>query len=635
MALETTPNSGIWNSIKGALGVFDKLNKAESTQDNVDNVPEDEYESKMSEEDIISLTREWKKQWNVYNQDIEPSQKKAFEYWIGKQPAEEEGFTTGKTSLVDNKIFEALETFLPIATRANPDPLVQSSPDDVSQQVASDVKQALVYEADRQKLRMKIKKLARHWAIYRLGVVKLVYDTALDEIETQIINPKRMILDKDGCWDEAGHFKGVYIGERKRLSAEDLIELFPKKGQMVKEKVSNRLGTKVDFIEWWYCDTDVFFTMDDHVLGKYKNPHWNYDGETTRIDPETQAEIKEPIQGKNHFKKMLSPYIGLSIFSTGLQPHDETSLILQNVGLQDMVNRRYRQIDKNIDSMNNGLVVSGQSFTEEQASQAATALRKGIAIRVPSGDVRTVVQRFSAEGLPNDVFAMLKDGRQELSGVFGTSGSTSQGIANQESVRGKIMVNQMDSTRIGGGITEYLEQIADSVYNYWVQMMFVHWTDEHYINAIGVNGGQELIMLKNTMFLGVKSLNITVKEGSLIPKDPLTKRNEAMDLWSAGAIDPRSLFVKLDSSDPDEATNQLILWQMLQKGQIPPQAYSPSFQIAPQAQPQGQVPPQGVGGPAVNPLGSTQNEVQTPPPQGTQGAEATQSKQLLESVPIK
>ena len=38
---------------------------------------------------------------------------------------------------------------------------------------------------------------------------------------------------------------------------------------------------------------------------------------------------------------------------------------------------------------------------------------------------------------------------------------TSQGVAEQDTVRGKIMVNQADSSRIGGGITEYIEQLAD------------------------------------------------------------------------------------------------------------------------------------------------------------------------------
>jgi hypothetical protein len=123
--------------------------------------------------------------------------------------------------------------------------------------------------------------------------------------------------------------------------------------------------------------------------------------------------------------------------------------------------------------MNNGRVVSGKSFTEDQAAQASSALRRGVAIRVPNGDVREAVQRFPAPPLPADVFNHLQDMRNEVKNIFGTSGSTPQGINNTESVRGKILINQMDSSRIGGAITEQLEQLADSVYNLVVQFMFV------------------------------------------------------------------------------------------------------------------------------------------------------------------
>lgn len=633
MSLEgsASQSNAVYSAIKGAMNMFSGLNKTRGVSE--DPQPElfDEYESTLSESEIIELKSHWQKTYDKYYEDVEPSQKLAFQYWIGKQRTDDEVLVGNNKPLVDNLIFSAVETFLPIATRANPDPLVQSDPTPLAQQAAEDIKSALIFEADRQKLRKKLKALLRNWMIYRIGIVKLVWNAELQQIETCIINPKMMIFDKDGHWDEAGHFTGDYIGEKKSMAAEDLIDLFPKKADIIKAKAQGKLATKLQYIEWWYCNTDVFFTMGDTVLGKYKNPHWNYDGKTT-VTEETGADVETEVKGKNHFDEMWAPYLGLSIFSTGLQPHDETGLILQNIPIQDMVNRRWNQIDRNVKSMNEGIIVNGAAFTEEQAAQAATAKRRGMAIRVPvplGTDIRTTIDNLSPEAIPDQVFEMMKDGRSELKDIFGVSGSTAQGVASQDTVRGKILVNQMDSSRIGGGITEYLEQVADTIYNYWVQMMFVHWTDEHYINAIGTTGGAELVTIKNTLFASLNTLNITVKEGSLIPKDPLTQRNEAMDLWSAEAIDPRTLYSKLGWGDPNEAATQLILWQMVQKGQLPPQAYLPNFQMPAQAQ----LPQTGVGGPAVNPIGP--QTPSAPAPTGTQGAEDIESKQLLNSVPIK
>ncbi len=632
------PSSGIWNAIKGAIGIFEGINKAEGFDENANPQPQDEFESKMSDEQVLTLTGGWKKDYNTYYTDIEGSQKLAFGYWIGKQETDEAEQIQGNRPLVDNLIFEAVETFIPIATRANPDPLVTADPSEEGQKMASDIKEAIVHEADRMKYRKILKRLLRHWIIYKIGVLKHSYNAKLNKIECEAINPKLMIFDKDGYIDEGCNFRGEYLGQKIQLTAAELIELFPKKEKEILEKAKDKKGTKLEFISWWYRGTDNFYTMDDLVLGKFLNPHWNYDS------------VEGDVQGKNHLPEPSYPYTFLGIFSTGLQPHDETSLISQNIGLQDMVNRRYRQIDDNVRKMNNGLVVSSD-FTDSQASQAASALARGVAIRSASKDVSTSVMRLPANPLPADVFTMLKDGREQIKNIFGTSGSTPSGINKEDTARGKILVNQLDTSRIGGGITEYLEQVADTTYNWWVQMMFVHWTDPQYIVASGIKGGSELIQIKNTNFATLKSLSITVKEGSLIPKDPLTQRNEAIDLWSAGAIDPKTFYRRLDFADPDHATEQLLMWQLVQKGALPPQAYLPTFgQANPAvmqaqmmgmnpmmggAQPQGVPGPGGVGDESVNTLGTAQPDLSQPAEADSQLPENVVGNNLLKSIPVR
>lgn len=640
MALNTTPaqSSGIRGAIMGALQIFSNLNKTEGSTENSPQ-PIDEYESSMTEDEIVSLVSQWRKSYNsYYKEGIEASQTLSFKYWIGKHGNDEvDGLDGGDQLFVDNKIFEAIETFIPIATRANPDPMVQADPGELGQRLSKDIKNVLVHEADRQKLRKILKGMIRHWLIYRVGVIKVGYDPIVNQITTETINPKRMLFDKDGYWDESGLFVGEYIAEKKQATADKLVELFPSKEKIIKEKAQDKMGTKMEYTEWWYRNRDVFYTMEDEVLGKFKNPHWNYDAEAQepQIDEMGQeiAPATEFVEGKNHFKSPKTPYIGLSIFSTGLQPHDETSLILQNVGIQDLVNRRWRQIDYNVDGMNNGMLVDA-TFTDEQAAQAASALRRGKAIRVPvkDGNVTGHVSRFPAPGLPADVFRNLQDARQELQGIFGTSGSTPQGIQAEKQVRGKILTNQLDTSRIGGGVTEYLEQAADTAYNWWTQIMFVHFTEVQYYIDAGQEGGAELIQIKNTDLGLLKTLNITVKEGSLIPKDPMTQRNEAIDLWSANAIDPINFYKRLDFSDPTQSAKMLLTWQMVQKGTLPPQSYIPDFEMpmAP-GMPPG-APPQ-MNAPDLPQPDEGTNEVS---PIGAKPAAApeSESNQLLDSVPI-
>lgn len=616
---------GIFNAVKNAMGLMQDYNKVTDVKaDSLGEPPQEEYASKFTDEEVEKLVAQWKANYSVYYGDVEPQQKLSYNYWLGKQKTDTMEQLDGHDT-VDNLIFEAVETFLPIANRANPDPLVVSDSSPQGQALSKNVKNGLVDWADKQKFRMKLKKGTRNWVLYKLGVWKMSYNVLKDEIECEVVNPKDLIMDKDGHWDEAGLFTGEYIGQKKKISASKLAEMFPKSEEKITSFAKGKMGTKLEYTEWWYHGTDIFYTTDQMVLGKFKNPNWNYDGEMERTDPETGVETKVPVIGRNHkfgSNQPMAPYIGLSVFSTGEHPHDDTSLVIQNVPMQDMVNKRFRQIDKNADSQNNGALASGTSFTKEQAAEAATFLRRGGTVWVPNGDVNTAWKRDAAPPLPRDIFEQLQDSRTELRNIFGTAGSTAQGTQGEDTVRGKIIVQQQDTSRIGGGVTEYIEQCADTIYNFVVQFMFVYYDEPHYVQAMGQNGAAELVQIRNTDF--TMDVNVTVKDGSLIPKDPLTERNEAMDLWTAQAIGLPELYTRLDFADPMGSAKQTLEWQMVAQGKLPPQVLFPDF-AAPQAPTQGNAP-------AVNP---NMQEAGTTPAPDSQPAVQQESQQLIDSVPIK
>lgn len=630
---ETNPYAqGIFNAVKDAQGLTQDYNKvsdvkAEGLGGGGSDEPINEYQSKYTALEARTLRAQWKAAYSsYYGGGVDKDQKISYDYWLGRQKTDSLETLDGHDT-VDNLIFEAVETFLPIANRANPDPLVVAGDSEEGATLAKNVKNALVDWADKAKFRMKLKKGTRQWVINKIGIWKMTYDVNKDEIRCDALKPKLMKFDPDGYWDEAGLFQGEWLSENKKLSANRLSTMFPKFADRIKDMVSNNMTRKLELEEWWYKGTDVFYFLQEECLGTFKNPNWNYDGEMTRVDPETQQEIPVPIIGKNHKFGSNSPqfpYVGLSVFSTDEHPHDDTSLILQNIPMQDMVNKRFRQIDRNADSQNNGALASGTSFTKDQAAEAATFLRKGGTVWVPNGDVNTAWKRDAAPALPGDIFAQLNDSRAELRNIFGTSGSTPQGIQDEDTVRGKIMVNQQDTSRIGGGVTEYIEQCADTMYNFVVQFMYVYYDEPHLVSAMGENGAQETIMIRNTDF--TQDVTVTVKEGSLIPKDPLTQRNEAMDLWTASAIGLPELYEKLDFPDPMKSAEQTLMWQMVAQGKLPPQVMFPNFGAQQGA---GAI---GVGGPAVNP---NMQEDTTPPVPDSQPAVQQESQQLLQSVPIQ
>ena len=545
--------------LQGYLSLSKNINKAREGYSNEtaegaigELIPE--LKLSMSDDELITLKKDWESAWSPYQKQLASSQNDNETYWLGKQY---EGSTKDDGhALVDNLIFESLETFLPIATRPKADPVVTGDDTPEGKALSDKVRKMLIFWADNQAYNLKLKQVCRFWSLYKLGVMKIGWSNQENDISVVSIRPQKLILDPDSTI-ECGYYTGEYIGEYRKDTARNLIKRFPSKKEYISDKCQKKFGTKMQYIEWW-TDDYVFWTMDDEVLAKAKNPHWNY-GTDKPITDEMGAVSTQKVAGKNHFKYAKKPYAMLSVFSLGMHPFDDTNLIQQSLPLQDLINKRLRQINKNADKTNGGLAVSGDSFTKEQAAGVSKAVEKGGTIFVPNGDVNRAVVRLDAPALPNFIYESLLDYRNELRNIFGVRGSTAQGTIQDKTVRGKLQIKGQDGDRIGGGISTYLEQFSDVVYNYVVQMMYVYYDEEHVASIIGQGRATEFVKLKSADF--VAQLSISVKDGSMIPKDPVSQREEVMGLWEMGAVDPITFFEKLDFPDPQKSAQQLFVWK--------------------------------------------------------------------------
>ena len=307
----------------------------------------------------------------------------------------------------------------------------------------------------------------------------------------------------------------------------------------VNKACKGEMGTEIQYIEWWTPEY-ICWTLDKEVLLKRKNPHWNYDAtepEETVDEYGNAVTAEKDVEGINHFTSPQMPYMFLSIFNLGDQPMDRTSLIGQNLANQDRINKRNRQIDKNVDRMNGGMVVSlGRSgLTQPQAKNVSETLRNGGVVAIPDGAPRDAIDSYAPNSLPADVYNDRVDTRERLRDIFGIRGSSSAGLNTESTVRGKIMNRGTDTDRIGGGVTEYLEQWADGWYNWLLQLAYVYDPAFQF-----VNGGRP------------PKLQVSVKEGSLLPKDSTTIANQAIELATAGKMATVDLYKRLEYPNPEE-----------------------------------------------------------------------------------
>lgn len=513
----------------------------------------------LSDDELLTQSEDWLQGWTKFNKKLTKRQKDNERYWLGKQYSEldypEDDNDSGYSGrpLVDNKLFEATETFLPIATRANPEPVVESL-DPITQKA---VKDYLIEVADTLRLKLKIKDVARKWVLYFVGVAEFCWNEKEGREDMIVLRPQKVILDPNATVVDGVHYTGKYIGVYQKDKASEIIAKFPDSPQpevegqanelslaeYITQKVERKMGTEIQYIKW-STDDYCFYTLDKRVFGKTKNLYWNYESEQPGLMDEF-GNLGQPqvVPGKNLFKHQKMPFLLLSIWNLGKHPVDDTNIFHQNLSIQDLINKRYRQIDRNNDNVNGGWAISGErtGMTKDQAAESVAAWREGGAVYVPGGAVDdAAVKKMIGQPLPPNSYEQLNDSRIELQNVFGTAGSTPQGIKSEDTVRGKILAKGTDDSRIGGGVSEYLEQFADQCFQWFVQIKMVF--------------DPEFAALVNA------PVKITVKEGSMIPKDSLTKRNEAIDLFSAGALSPIDLYKRLEDPNPEETYQHLLQW---------------------------------------------------------------------------
>lgn len=505
----------------------------------------------LSDEELIQLSKKWTTKYSTYEAAIKLRQQANLTYYLGKQKEGSQWATTDGQPIGANLLFEAEETFLPQALQKNPDPVVFCDNTSEGGKLADDVKTMLQYHSDVLVLRRKLSRAVRHWSIYFIGVMKHGWDNKIEEITSEVINPKNLILDPEGFVDEYADYIG-YLGERKTVTAEKLVEMFPEEQTYISVIADFKMGTDVVYTEWW-TDEYTFTTFKERILDKSRNPHYNHKQESG-----DSGTGQEP---KNHFAIPKKPYTFLSIFSLGETPHDVTNLIEQNIPNQRRVSRRTEQIDYNLSRQNNSRLFSEDNFNQETAKQAATAMVKGHPVLVPPGrPLAEAVHDVPMTPVAPGFFQALEQDKADLRTIFGTEGLSSQPVEKNELATNLVMNEKHDSSRIGGGIGDALEQFCDNVFNWWVQLYYVYYDVQHIAQIMGQMKGVEYAQLQAQMF--DRKIVVSVSPNSMRPRDEVSIANEASQLFQAGLLDPKTFFTRINFPDAETVAESVTLWMM-------------------------------------------------------------------------
>lgn len=517
----------------------------------------DELALDMSDEKLLELKKKTETNYRGYEAVIKLRQEANKTYYLGRQKGGTSEALNGVVA-ADNLIFESNETFIPAALAKNPEPVVFCDDTEEGDKLSTSVKCMLQYHTEILSLRAQLNVMVRKHSVDMLSVMKHGWDAEMQDIVDDVRDAKNFIFDQEGYIDVYANYVGL-MGEVITCTAQELVDLFPKHETYISIMCDGKLGTKISYTEWWN-DKYTFTTFKDKVLDKSKNPHYNYDKNVKSVD-EFGNESDEVQKGRNHFGRPKKPYSFLSVFSFGEEPYDVTGLVEQNIPNQRRISRRTEQIDINLSRQNNSDLFSEDNFTQETAKQAKNALAVGNPVLVPQGKpIEEAVVRLQAQGLDASFFKDLENQKGALRASFGVEGITANQPEQTDTARGMILENQHDTSRIGGSMGDALERLAKAVFNQHVQFYYVYYDVPHEAAIMGQMKAVEFTTLSSAQMN--KRLVISVSPNSMKPKDEITEMNQAMALFQAGALDPKTLLTRVNFPDPQNTAEQTVLYNL-------------------------------------------------------------------------
>src|SRR3990167_8875499 len=458
----------------------------------------------------------------------------------------------------DNRIFVSVETLASNIVSRLPTPeVIEAQDTDASRELASNYSKVLIQTAKDNLLKSHLQMVARHLIMgYRIGIMKISWDfnggrlteddTYTGDIALNFIRPHKVIFD-----GEAGDPDNVpLISESLSKTVEELGYQFSDKKDKLMEVVGKatgarvNMGSKLGYKEIWFSFYDDKGVKREGVAWKHSyllldhgiNPYYNYENSSK----------------SNFLERPEKPYVLFNFLRIGRWVLDDTSLTEQAAILQDVLEKRGRQIVENADQAVGTKIFNTLQVDAGDAQKYAGDPRQ---IILSKGDARTAFFRFPPEQQPRHVVEDKLDARQEIDNIFGTHAPL-RGERTQSPTLGQEVLSQRSDLGRTATLVESMETGATKVYKHITQLYKVFAKEEHIRRYVGDEGSTTFINFSSDKI--EDGVQIFVQAGTMAEQDKLTDRNEAVELAKIGGrIDPLSFAEKWHIDKPREFATRL------------------------------------------------------------------------------
>lgn len=506
-------------------------------------------------EDILETFNKWLDESEIYHNEMLKAQKLSYEYYIGNQTDKNE-VPPYLSNTIENRIFESVETLVPIATSsAHQFQVLPASEEPDSKFKADKLGKILNRKYETLNIQEKLENITRDMLLRRFGVLKYEWNFDKDDVDVRKIDPRLILIPKLRVKPE----KLSYVIEIQEYSKQEIEDYFPKINVDDLNKKSRQVDTgetendEYQVFEVW-TDEMMFWISSDKVLDKKVNPYFDFKGKEKKIWK--NKKWKKELKFYNHLDEPEKPFIFFSAFNISDGSVASTSLVEIGIPIQDAINSQKRSIINNLKQMGNSkTLVDSDALTEEEADNITN--EPGLVLRGKNLASENKIRFESGTPIPQAHFANLQHSESVFDNIMGIHSST-RGAAQAATLGQDIISRQQDYTRIDT-ITRELNRGVSRLANGLTQLMKMFYDETHTIKMLGEQSATEFVKLNQEDIENY--IEIIVKSGMNLPMDEVSLRTEAVQLWQLGALAPITLFKRLKFENPEKETTALLAWK--------------------------------------------------------------------------
>lgn len=496
------------------------------------------FTSTMKDDALLRQIKLWEEESEEFYGLLKRIWEINLKYYHGIQTDSDRIF--GKNSkAVDNRIWMAIETMVPIATSRLPDIIIKpGEEDDRSQLDALALQDVLNYQMERVQIQQLGERWIRNLLVKRYAVFKPYWDFENDDVGLKLVDPARLRVPKYGY----NISELAFVMEDLEMSYSKVIDYFgeTKAKELLKSskdpKGDNKIRKATFLIKEVWTNDYVCWKSGNVILDKKPNPYYDFKDKKN-----------------NFFSSPQKPYIIKSLFETDESIIGDTDYIQQTILIQDNINTRKRQIEDITNRVANPyLLIDSDTMSEEEAANITN--EAGAIIYGKDAASGTKIRFESPGQVPQYAFQDLEFSIRDFDNIFGVHSTTRGERQGKETLGGRQILREADMGRIDG-VARQFERALDEIAEYWTQLIKMFYTEDRAFSILGDDGVR---FVKNFSGKNVGKVKPIVRLGSTLKEDEATEKANAILLWQNKAIGLKTLYKMLRITGKQEAINDYI-----------------------------------------------------------------------------